>query len=124
MVAEFGQKCVKSTTELNAAIIAPTLPAADIPIVVDFFGVWCGARKTRSLRHDQLAGEFSGQIQFVSVKVGRRTLERSTDATLSNSEPARLPASQFFQLISSNRGGWSGRVAGARWMQGGTGLPG
>ena len=30
----------------------------------------------------------------------------------------------IYQLIRSNRAGWLGRVLGARWMQGGTGLPG
>jgi hypothetical protein len=39
MSAEFGQKWVKSITELNAAILAPTLAAADIPMVVDFFAM-------------------------------------------------------------------------------------
>lgn len=29
-----------------------------------------------------------------------------------------------FQLMRRRRGGWPGTVAGARWTQGGTGLPG
>ena len=37
---------------------------------------------------------------------------------------ATTPAAHFLQLISNNRGGWPGTVVGARWIQGGTGLPG
>jgi hypothetical protein len=49
----------------------------------------------------------------------------------SDADPRNLPVGendsagrQLLQLISSSRGGWPGNVAGARWMQGGTGLPG
>jgi thioredoxin len=39
------------------------------PVVVDFFATWCGPCKVLSPRLDKLAGEFGGQIKFVSVNI-------------------------------------------------------
>ena len=39
------------------------------PVVLDFFATWCGPCKVLSPRLDKLAGEFGGQIKFVSVNI-------------------------------------------------------
>jgi len=41
------------------------------PVVVDFFATWCGPCKVLAPRLDKLAGEFEGQIKFVSVDVDK-----------------------------------------------------
>jgi thioredoxin 1 len=58
----------------NLTVIGETNFDAEVlragkPVVVDFFAPWCGPCRILSPRLDQLAGEFTHEIKFVSVNV-------------------------------------------------------
>jgi thioredoxin 1 len=59
-------KNVKAITETN---FTAEVTEAGKPVVLDFFATWCGPCKVLSPRLDKLAGEFGGQIKFVSVNI-------------------------------------------------------
>ena len=59
-------KNVKAIAETN---FSAEVTEAGKPVVLDFFATWCGPCKVLSPRLDKLAGEFGGQIKFVSVNI-------------------------------------------------------
>jgi thioredoxin 1 len=59
-------KNVKAIAETN---FNAEVTEAGKPVVLDFFATWCGPCKVLSPRLDKLAGEFGGQIKFVSVNI-------------------------------------------------------
>lgn len=59
----------KNIRPVSEKDFASALATADKPVVVDFFATWCGPCKMLSPRLDKLAGEFSNQVEFLSVDV-------------------------------------------------------
>jgi thioredoxin 1 len=59
-------KNIKAITETN---FNAEVTQAGKSVVLDFFATWCGPCKMLAPRLDKLAGEFGGQIKFVSVNL-------------------------------------------------------
>jgi thioredoxin len=69
IAAQFGQKRMKTITELDEATFDRAIAAANVPVVVDFYAPWCGPCKMIAPLLEKLAEHFAGRLQFVKVNV-------------------------------------------------------
>ena len=58
-----------NTLEFNDATFDTDVLNSDVPVLVDFWAVWCGPCRMVSPVLDQLAHERAGQIKLVKVDV-------------------------------------------------------
>ena len=60
---------MKEVSELTEASFETEVLQAKVPVVVDFYAVWCGPCKMLAPLFEQLAAEFAGRIKFTRVNV-------------------------------------------------------
>jgi thioredoxin len=61
--------CGERVREIGDGEFAGVVLAADGPVLVEFFGTWCGACRRLAPVLDRVAGEVAGRVQVVKVNV-------------------------------------------------------
>ena len=69
-------------------------------------------------------GEVERDVELLKDRAQTVTRSGEKKSAPLQGEAASFPRCRALQLISSSRDGSPGTVSGARWMHGGTGLPG
>lgn len=74
--------------ELNDSNFDQEVKQSDIPVLVDFYAVWCGPCRKQLPIVDELAGDFSGKAKITKINVDEGSA-KSSEFTVS-SIPALL----------------------------------
>ena len=69
ILAQLGQRQMKTITELNDENFDRTIAATNLPVVVDVYAPWCGPCKMIAPLLDKLAEHYAGRLQFFKVNV-------------------------------------------------------
>ncbi len=60
---------MSNVSEISEASFPAEVLQSNLPVLVDFYAVWCGPCKMIAPALDALAGEFAGRVKVVKVDV-------------------------------------------------------